>query len=409
MPEPDPPRDDDGPSERNNWNSILKWSLGQTDDGLPAATDDAVEPESESDATVPVRTPISEEDRRWFLHAMQSGMIDEIKRMKLITQALAINVGEILDAEEVAARRELLEELQDRVGSIDNGGDLHTIGGLVPLIDTCARSPHATLRAAAAEVLAITVQNHIKAQDAALDNGAMTPLLEMASGRGVDRPPTSRGDSGNAEEAKQAGDSKNKMPNNPEMGQCRVKALLGLSCLLRGHLRAQEAFTRGGGFALLRDCLQVDDSKVRTKALHLARHLVTLNMEHMAAGVDAGFIAAAAAALARSLLSISSTERSGGTDADSATCDATDIATSDATDEEIAAGQVREAALRLLLDMAQCVDFEKVPEAADHFRSDVVARVLAAARVLHDGLGAADRETFMDEIDLRDKLQAMFG
>jgi hypothetical protein len=24
-------------------------------------------------------------------------------------------------------------------------------------------------------------------------------------------------------------------------------------------------------------------------------------------------------------------------------------------------------------------------------------------------LGAADRETFMDEIDLRDKLQAMFG
>ena len=55
-----------------------------------------------------------------------------------------------------------------------------------------------------------------------------------------------------------------------------------------------------------------------------------------------------------------------------------------AADEEIAAGQVREASI-LNLDMKRCVDFEKVPEAADNFRSDVVAHVLAAARVLHDG------------------------
>jgi hypothetical protein len=44
--------------------------------------------------------------------------------------------------------------------------------------------------------------------------------------------------------------------------------------------------------------LRAPYAQVRTKALHLARHLVTLNMSHMAAGVEAGYIVAAAAALA---------------------------------------------------------------------------------------------------------------
>ena len=79
----------------------------------------------------------------------------------------------------------------------------------------------------------------------------------------------------------------------------------------------------------------------------------------MAAGVEANYIVAAAAALAGSLPSI----------------------TGEGTDEEgtgahIAAGQVREAALRLLVDIAKCVDFEKVPRAVDHFRSALVARSL---------------------------------
>ena len=108
----DPARDD-GPAERNNWNAILKWSLAQTDQ------DAGAEPARE----------ISEADREWFVRAMESGMVDEIKRMKDITAALSANTAEVLDAEEIDARVELIEELNDRVCSIDNGGDLHTIGG----------------------------------------------------------------------------------------------------------------------------------------------------------------------------------------------------------------------------------------------------------------------------------------
>jgi hsp70-interacting protein len=226
----------------------------------------------------------------------------------------------VLDAEEVAARLELLEELQERVGSIDNGGDLHTIGGLVPLINTAALSPHAALRAAAAEVLATTVQNHPKAQGCALDNGALAPLLKMAAGEGADLPPSDApsdggGDGGDGgggsgggsggggeglegdredddktqtktkqtgrggaegtegttpadEEEEGEGDGKaSPPPSSAAMVQCRVKALLGLSCLLRGCDKAQEAFQLGQGFALLRDCLRVDHPKVRVRVL----------------------------------------------------------------------------------------------------------------------------------------------
>lgn len=112
----------------------------------------------------------------------------------------------------------------------------------------------------------------------------------------------------------------------------------------------------------------------------------------MAAGVEANYIVAAAAALAGSLPSI----------------------TGEGTDEEgtgahVAAGQVREAALRLLVDIAKCVDFEKVPRAVDHFRSALVARSLGAAKAAHDGLGARAREQYMDEINLCEELLKMFG
>ena len=39
------------------------------------------------------------------------------------------------------------------------------------------------------------------------------------------------------------------------------------------------------------------------------------------------------------------------------------------SDADIARGQVREAALRLMLDIAKCVDFGANPNAVDHFRA----------------------------------------
>ena len=71
------------------------------------------------------------------------------------------------------------EELQDHVEDIDSACDLSKIGGLPPLLALLC-SPHASLRAAAAEVLATAVQNNPKAQQQVLDSGAMEPLLTLA-------------------------------------------------------------------------------------------------------------------------------------------------------------------------------------------------------------------------------------
>ena len=115
------------PQPDKNWNAILKWSLAQTDENAGAE---------------PARQ-ISEEEKKWFTEAVASGVVDEIKRMKDITAVLSTRAREVIDAEELDARCELLEELIDRVGSIDNGGDLHTIGGLAHLVETMKGSPHA--------------------------------------------------------------------------------------------------------------------------------------------------------------------------------------------------------------------------------------------------------------------------
>ena len=299
------------PADRSNWNAILKWSMAQQGDGTSSA---------------PARE-ISEEDRRWLLEAMESGFIDEIKRMKDIIACISAGIEVTHDAEEIDARVELMEELTDRVSGVDNGGDLHTLGGLEPLVRYVASSPHARLRAAAAEVLGTTVQNHPKAQEAALGCDAMGPLLRMAAGEGDDAPPT---DAAEAESTTTAEGDASK--GTKELVKARVKALFALSCLLRGCARAQEAFQLGDGFALLKNCLRVDHNRLRTKALHLARHLATLNMRFMAACVDAGYVLAAAASLAGSLPRVL-VEPDAGTDLSDAF-----------TEEDIEMGQVRESA-----------------------------------------------------------------
>ena len=364
------------PADRSNWNAILKWSMAQQGDGTSSA---------------PARE-ISEEDRRWLLDAMESGFIDEIKRMKDIIACISAGIEATHDADEIDARVELMEELTDRVSGVDNGGDLHTLGGLEPLVRYVASSPHARLRAAAAEVLGTTVQNHPKAQEAALGCDAMGPLLRMAAGEGDDAPPT---DAAEAESTTTAEGDASK--GTKELVKARVKALFALSCLLRGCARAQEAFQLGDGFALLKNCLRVDHNRLRTKALHLARHLATLDMRFMAACVDAGYVLAAAASLAGSLPRVL-------VEPDAGTTDLSDAF----TEEDIERGQVRESALRLMVDAARMVDFDAVPEAADHLRSAIVVNAINAVGKAYTRFGREEKETYRDEMQLCAQLAKMF-
>eukprot|EP00268_Persea_americana_P051933 TRINITY_DN577_c0_g1_i3.p1 TRINITY_DN577_c0_g1~~TRINITY_DN577_c0_g1_i3.p1 ORF type:complete len:203 (-),score=52.26 TRINITY_DN577_c0_g1_i3:42-650(-) len=144
----------DGP----NWHGLLKWSL------------------SHSDGTCLPRN-ISEEDRKWFMEAMQAQAVDVIKRMKEIT--LVMKTPEhVLEAKGVttADLEDMLDELQEHVESIDVANDLHSVGGLVPLIGYL-RNSHAQIRAKAADVVTTIVQNNPMSQQLVMEANGLEPLL----------------------------------------------------------------------------------------------------------------------------------------------------------------------------------------------------------------------------------------
>ncbi|KAH9301744.1 hypothetical protein KI387_013327, partial [Taxus chinensis] len=194
----------DGPK----WDGLLKWSLSHADG-----------------TSSPSR--LSEEDRRWFMEAMQAQTVDVVKRMKEITIIMQMP-QEILEAQgvTVADLEGVLEELQEHVESIDMANDLHTLGGLVPLLGHL-KHPHASIRAKAAEVVTTIVQNNPKSQQLVMDvNGMELLLSNFVSDSDI---------------------------------TVRTKALGAISSLIRHNKPAVVAFRLANGYAALRDALTTED------------------------------------------------------------------------------------------------------------------------------------------------------
>ena len=94
--------------------------------------------------------------------------------------------------------------------------------------------------------------------------------------------------------------------------------------------------------------------RVRVKALTLGKHVFTQSEGDMASAIEFGAVPNAAACLA----------------SDDVNC--------------------REAAARVLLDIARCVDFEKYPKAVDDFRSQGTIARIARARETIAGMKDPD-------------------
>ncbi|KAH9322375.1 hypothetical protein KI387_017014 [Taxus chinensis] len=114
----------DGPK----WDDLLKWSLSYADGTFSPSR-------------------LSEEDRWWFMEAMQAQTVYVVKRMKEITIIMQMP-REILEEQGVtiADLEGVLEELQEHVEFIGIANYLHTIGGLIPLLGYL-KHPHALIRA----------------------------------------------------------------------------------------------------------------------------------------------------------------------------------------------------------------------------------------------------------------------
>ncbi|XP_011019822.1 PREDICTED: uncharacterized protein LOC105122432 isoform X1 [Populus euphratica] len=224
----------DGP----NWDGLLKWSLAH------------------SDGTSSNRN-LSEEDRRWFMEAMQSQSVDVVKRMKEITLVMQ-TPEQVLEAQGVtpADIEDLLDELQEHVEAIDMANDLHSIGGLVPLLGYL-KNTHANIRAKAAEVVTTIVQNNPRSQQLVMEANGFEPLLSNFT-------------------------------SDPDV-TVRTKALGAISSLIRHNKPGIAAFRLANGFAALRDALGSGNVRFQRKALNLIHYLLHENSSDCSIVRDLGF------------------------------------------------------------------------------------------------------------------------
>ncbi|KAL0375233.1 UNVERIFIED_CONTAM: hypothetical protein Sradi_3439000 [Sesamum radiatum] len=207
--------------EGPNWDGLLKWSL------------------SHSDGTNSSRN-LSEEDRRWFMEAMQAQTVDVIKRMKEIT--LVMQTPEhVLESQGITP-----QDIED----------LHSIGGLVPLLGYL-KNPHANIRAKAAEVVSTIVQNNPKSQQLVMEANGLEPLLSNFT-------------------------------SDPDV-IVRTKAGSPPSTLIRHNKPGIAAFRLANGYAALRDALSSESARFQRKALNLLHYLLHENRSDCGVVTELGF------------------------------------------------------------------------------------------------------------------------
>lgn len=210
------------------WDGLLKWSLAH------------------SDGTKPSPRSISEEDRKWFVEAMQAQRsVDPVARMKDITLVMR-TPQDVLDSQGVTPSDigDMLDELQEHVESIDMANDLHPIGGLVPLLGYLKNS-NAVIRAKAADVVSTIVQNNPRSQQQVMELSGLDPLLSNFT-------------------------------SDPDV-TVRTKALGAISSLIQNNKSGTAAFRLADGYIGLRDALGSENVRFQRKALNLIQYLLHEN------------------------------------------------------------------------------------------------------------------------------------
>ncbi|XP_016479293.1 uncharacterized protein LOC107800610 isoform X2 [Nicotiana tabacum] len=191
------------------------------------------------------------------MEAMQAQTVDVIKRMKEITLVMQ-TPEQVLESQGVTSQdiEDILDELQEHVESIDMANDLHSIGGLVPLLGYLKNS-HANIRAKAAEVVSTIVQNNPKSQQLVMEANGLEPLLSNFT-------------------------------SDPDV-TARTKALGAISSLIRHNKPGIAAFRLANGYAALRDALGSESVRFQRKALNLIHYLLHENRSDCAVVTELGF------------------------------------------------------------------------------------------------------------------------
>merc|ERR1712211_212947 len=133
---------------------------------------------------------------------------------------------------DLETKEEVLDCLEDWLGTTDMACNFHKIGGFVA-IQQCLDSPHASLRSGGAHLVGEIGQNNPYCQQRFLEEGFLQKLLDQLD---EDTDP-----------------------------HCQVKALYAVSCLVRESKQGLAMLANLDGWSVLVRALQKDDTKLRTK------------------------------------------------------------------------------------------------------------------------------------------------
>ena len=146
-----------------------------------------------------------------------------------------------------------------------------------------------------------------------------------------------------------------------------AKVIYALSCLVRGNAEVMSMFVKSNGIESLAKCgLTSSVVKTRVKAAALLRHASVTSEEAMKRTIDA------------KVIEVVATKLSVNVESDSSSSSLTDLART-------------ESYARLLLDIAERVDFTTNEDAVNQFRSDGFTQTLRECRkVIDDGANGAN-------------------
>lgn len=214
--------------------SVLRWSLQQQD--------------TEGSAGV---EPMPEERQAWLKEALASmrSAPSDVDVMKQELQRLSTPAANCTDAERqdlLRRKEEALETLIDLCGGIDNARDMIPLGGY-PVIKSLLQSTEDTLVWRTSELVATLAQNNPVCQMAIVESGLVSILLRLL--------------------------------RESDSEAVRVKSLYAISCAVKDHVEAHEAFVVQQGYSVLVSCLSSDVEKLLVKAVFLMGNLCQSHSE----------------------------------------------------------------------------------------------------------------------------------
>lgn len=186
---------------------------------------------------------------------MKGAMVDLSTRMQEIKEALDPGTSSAREDASLQEQERLLDELLELVESIDQAKDLSTIGGLSTLC-SLLQSPHPSLQWRAAEVAATCVQNNPAVQEAFMNGGIMPALWSLLDSNVV---------------------------------LSKIKALLAVSCMIRGYPPALSWFMQqNGGQKVLIIAEQSEDPRLQRKCLQILDYILSFLPSERAVMYSAG-------------------------------------------------------------------------------------------------------------------------